>query len=480
MGAGMPMQELEADYVIVGSGAVGMAFADVLVAESDASIIIIDRYAKPGGHWNVAYPFVTLHQPAAYYGVSSAELGGGRLEQGGLNDGLSELSTGAEVSAYFDDVMRHTFLPSGRVQYFPMCDYRGDGKFVSMVSGKEFHATARRKTVDATFLKTRVPKTHTPNFTVETGVRFMPLNDLPSITEAPDGYVVIGAGKTGIDACLWLLGHGVDPDHITWVVSREAWLLNRRNTQMTDDFFFDSMESQAAMFESIAAADSPQDMFARLEACGYFVRIDESVEPQMFHGATVSALEVEALRQITHVVRQGHVTSIGPTEIQLVGGTIPTTPNTVHVDCSAAAILDLGAKPIFQGALITPQLVRSYQPVFSAALIAHVELNYPDEAEQNRLCALVPLPDTTNDFITFTGASLINQYHWGKDSALRRWIVDNRLDGGGRLMRGISEDEQDKLAVVRRIKENAPLAAAKLLEFQACLDTRELNEEATA
>lgn len=50
------MQELEADYVIVGSGAVGMAFADVLVAESDASIIIIDRYAKPGGTGTLPTP----------------------------------------------------------------------------------------------------------------------------------------------------------------------------------------------------------------------------------------------------------------------------------------------------------------------------------------------------------------------------------------------------------------------------------------
>ena len=62
------MRELQADYVVVGSGAVGMAFADIILTESDASVLIIDRYAKPGGHWNVAYPFVELHQPAAFYG----------------------------------------------------------------------------------------------------------------------------------------------------------------------------------------------------------------------------------------------------------------------------------------------------------------------------------------------------------------------------------------------------------------------------
>jgi cation diffusion facilitator CzcD-associated flavoprotein CzcO len=58
------------------------------LSESDATIIIIDRYAKPGGHWNVAYPFVQLHQPSAFYGVSSKELSSGRIEQEGLNAGL--------------------------------------------------------------------------------------------------------------------------------------------------------------------------------------------------------------------------------------------------------------------------------------------------------------------------------------------------------------------------------------------------------
>jgi hypothetical protein len=39
----------------------GMAFVDVLLKETDANIIIVDMHHKPGGHWNSAYPFVTLH-----------------------------------------------------------------------------------------------------------------------------------------------------------------------------------------------------------------------------------------------------------------------------------------------------------------------------------------------------------------------------------------------------------------------------------
>lgn len=65
----------EVDYLIVGAGAMGMAFADTLVAETDATVALVDRYGRPGGHWTVAYPYARLHQPSAYYGVNSRELG---------------------------------------------------------------------------------------------------------------------------------------------------------------------------------------------------------------------------------------------------------------------------------------------------------------------------------------------------------------------------------------------------------------------
>ncbi len=51
----MTERTLEADYVIVGAGAAAMAFADTLLTDSDASMIIVDRRHKPGGHWNDAF-----------------------------------------------------------------------------------------------------------------------------------------------------------------------------------------------------------------------------------------------------------------------------------------------------------------------------------------------------------------------------------------------------------------------------------------
>lgn len=54
------MQQIDTDYLVIGSGTAGLAFVDTLLAEGDAHITIVDRHGKPGGHWNDAYPFVTL------------------------------------------------------------------------------------------------------------------------------------------------------------------------------------------------------------------------------------------------------------------------------------------------------------------------------------------------------------------------------------------------------------------------------------
>lgn len=471
----MTLKTLETDYLVVGSGAVGMAFADVLLAETDATITIVDRYQAPGGHWNVAYPFVRLHQPSSFYGVSSKELSKGRKDTVGLNQGLSELASGAEVHAYFDDVMRHTFLPSGRVQYFPMCDYTGDGCFESMTSGDRYQVKVRKKTIDATWLKTTVPSTHTPNFLIEEGVNFMPLNDLPKVTQRPAGYTVIGGGKTGIDACLWLLENGVDPDAIRWIMPRDAWLLDRKNTQPSEEFFMDSVGANALQMEAIVDAQSIPDLFERLESAGVLLRIDRTVTPSMFHGATISQLELEQLRRIKNIVRLGRITHLQADRIVLEQGEIGTSPEELHIDCSARAISNEETVPVFQGDVIVPQMVRSYQPVFSAALIAHVEVAYDSDEEKNRLCAVVPLPNHDTDWIRMFSAFMMNQYNWGQDRALSQWLLTNRLDGFSKMMHDISPDDHEKQAVVERIRNAALPAVEKLQQFVAQIDARGLH-----
>ncbi len=88
------MHTIEADYLVVGAGAMGMAFLDTLVSETEARVVVVDRNHAPGGHWATAYPFVRLHQPSAFYGVNSLSLGRGTIDQAGWNEWIYELATG--------------------------------------------------------------------------------------------------------------------------------------------------------------------------------------------------------------------------------------------------------------------------------------------------------------------------------------------------------------------------------------------------
>ncbi len=78
----------ETDYLIVGSGAVGLAFADSLIDHSDADIIIADRHSKPGGHWNDAHSSAALHQPSAVDSVDSMPPGTNRKDELRVNIGV--------------------------------------------------------------------------------------------------------------------------------------------------------------------------------------------------------------------------------------------------------------------------------------------------------------------------------------------------------------------------------------------------------
>ena len=112
------------DYLVIGAGAMGMAFVDTLITDTKATVAIVDRYARPGGHWTIAYPHVTLHQPSAFYGVNSQEFPGEKnIDKIGGNKGMSELATGDGVCSYFSRVMQQTFLPTGRVEYYPLHEY---------------------------------------------------------------------------------------------------------------------------------------------------------------------------------------------------------------------------------------------------------------------------------------------------------------------------------------------------------------------
>src|SRR5512140_663929 len=145
--------QLEVDYLVVGAGAAGMALTDELLTHSEATVAIVDRRHAPGGHWVDAYPFVRLHQPSAFYGVTSVPLGHDSIDASGHNAGFYELAGPDEIRAYYDRVMQGHFLRTGRVRYFPNCDYAADGRLVARLHREEWRVNVRRKIIDTAYLE---------------------------------------------------------------------------------------------------------------------------------------------------------------------------------------------------------------------------------------------------------------------------------------------------------------------------------------
>jgi hypothetical protein len=466
----MTERSCEADYVIVGAGAVAMAFADTLLTDTEASIIMVDRRHKPGGHWNDSYPFVRLHGPSINYGVNSRPLGSGRIDQIGLNKGLHELANGHEICAYFDQIMRQQFLPSGRVTYLPLSNYDDDGVVTSLATGERTIAKARKKIVDVTLADTRVPSTHPPSFSVAPGVRCIPPNALVQLKEPCAGFVIIGAGKTSIDTVVWLLEQGIDPQKINWIRPRDQWLLNRKGFQISYEFFAGTFGTLISELESARDATSVDDLFARLEMAGVLRRIDPLIQPTMYRCAIVSDAELEQLRRVTNVVRKGHVKAIEADRIILDQGEMPTSPEHIHVHCSADGIPQLPEQPIFQGNRIKVQYVRMCQPTFSAAFLAHVEATLSNDEEKNALCRPVRIPNEPMDWLRIQLATAKNVMAWSKSPELKQWMYRARLDGYSAMsVRAKQEPAPEYGAILERYHQAIQPGLAQIAKLLATI-----------
>lgn len=177
----------------------------------------------------------------------------------------------------------------------------GERRFGSRLTEATWGVRGKRKIIDATYLEGDIPATSPPPFEVADGVRCVPAGAIARLDQRPDGFVVIGAGKTAVDTCVWLLEQGVAPDSICWIKPREGWWLNRRFYQ-PHTLLPDLYQGIAIQLEAMAQATSVRDLYTRLEAQRFFPRVDTDVEPGMCRGAVISETELDLLRKIKKVV----------------------------------------------------------------------------------------------------------------------------------------------------------------------------------
>jgi len=413
-------QQLDCDYLVIGAGASGMAFVDTIVTENPkATLIVVDRNHKPGGHWVHAYPYCSLHQTSCNYGVNSMVLGKNLDKKGNERYDVDDRSTGHEVVEYYQRV-RNQFEATGRVRFVCGAEYVGldEAKGVHVVDTQRYHGddnnnnnhggdnynnnndhaflaevTCRRKLVTVCTNVT-VPSMRKPTIPVHEAASFVPPNALPESIESRKNYqtyVVFGCGKTGADAVVYLLRNGVDPSQIQWIISQDYWYFVR-------DGFRDFYTCNDNFMKPFVSSGSVKDVFLEWERRGLVGRIDNNTPaiPEVFKGATMDLEELGLMRSVRNVVRLGRASAVLEDTIVLAKGTLGYDPeSTLLVDC----MVDKGYGyelpkdfTIFKPGHITMgPMTFLFNASSSAAHIAFLEcaLQDKDDAAKNDCCYFI-------------------------------------------------------------------------------------------
>jgi hypothetical protein len=456
------MQRLDTDYLVVGAGAMGMAFTDTLIDHADVHVTVVDRRHAPGGHWQDAYPFVRLHQASLFYGVASTVLGTGAIQQDGPEAGLHERAGADEIRAYYQAVLGR-FLDSGQVTFLGGCEYRNGGathEVTSRLSGERVEVHPRRRVVDAAYLAPTIPATCPPPFGVADDARVATINELASLADAPSRYVIVGSGKTATDAIVWLLGNDVDADRIVWVRPRDPWMLNRAVVQPDPAVSF----GQAADTMAAAAeATSLDDLFLRLEDAGVMLRIDDGVTPTMAKTPTLGQWELDLLRTVENVVRMGHIRHVSRREMVLDEGVVSLDEDALVVHCAASGLQYPPMVPIWSPDRIRLQTIRSGFPCFCAALAGYVEATRDDDRERNRLCPPNVYGDSLAEWARMQVRGAIATAAYGAESDIVAWANTCMLNPAR-----LEDDDLEQPAVraaQARLEEHADRGLARMAEL---------------
>ena len=353
-------------------------------------------------------------------------------------------------------------LASGRVELFRGCEYAGDRRFRSRVTGEWYEVAEDCRVVDARYLSPDIPANTPPPFLVGGGAHVVPVNDVVRVDDSPAEYVVVGSGKTATDAIIWLLARGLDPDRICWVRPRDPWMLNRAVIQPDPAVF---LEMAAGMMQAAAEGSSLEDVFLRLEDAGTMLRIDPAVTPTMARAPTLGTWELELLRTVEHVVRLGHVRRVDPGLLTLDEGSVPVAADALVVHCAATGLQNPPLVPVWGATAITVQPIRAGFPCFGAALVGYVEATRDDDREKNRLCPPSRYGNTLADWAAMNVRGLRAAQAFGAEPDIRAWANGVPLNPA-RVPAG-QADSPAVAAALARFQANTPAGVARLAELGA-------------
>jgi len=222
-----------------------------------------------------------------------------------------------------------------------------------------------------------------------------------------------------------LLDNGIDPANITWIMPRDAWLIDRtfvepRTIMLLLSTYFGK------------GSNTLREDLLQQERGGMLMRLDTNIWPEKYSCATVEKFELEKLRSIHNVIHKGRVSSITNTHLIMVGNEkIPYERGSIVVDCSSNGLTPRPAVPIFQPGKIVIQPIKMCMICISAAMAGYVECHegFSDDEDRNRIMVPVPNPKSNKDAIRSELLELHNTFMgYGDDPRTKKWGESCRLN----------------------------------------------------
>lgn len=332
------------DYVVVGGGFTGMnAVKAIYHAAPNASVLCIDKNHQAGGSWNHFYPFVKLHSSHRTFGVNGHPW---------HHKDRNALSTRSDILRHFNDFCKT--LPSNfEFAWGGSCNAwhkRQDGRMDVDIEKEEGICVDSHCVIDARGgnYQQHMPRSACIHAAGINDVDEISMNELPMEIQRRNAsrketlYVVIGGGKSGMDAAMFVAENRGANDELTVITGRPKFFAQREkmwNPSCYNLFF----PTSAEMFLSWSTE------YDGTEACalqllqdagksGLLLHVGEAT-PETWTYGWMSLVEKEKVKTSAQLVENDHFVRCednGGGRRRLVlssGKTLETKKEVVLVNC---------------------------------------------------------------------------------------------------------------------------------------------------
>ena len=164
---------VEADYLVIGAGVMGMAFIDALIDHAEGHVALVDRLQAAGGHWLAARPSVRLHQTSASTASPRPCSGNGSIQEEGPRRGrrAADQPTPAPTT---HDAPTSRRLASERVEFFAGTRTSAAAPSSRSSWGDRFEVPETCRTQDARYIAPGDTVADAPAFGVAMTLRLRP------------------------------------------------------------------------------------------------------------------------------------------------------------------------------------------------------------------------------------------------------------------------------------------------------------------